>query len=71
MYFTQDIMDITSIKLMSHSPGNANCRTICITDADGNEFSFSFYGQTDALDALPRSDHFRGPAKAIAETEAA
>ncbi|HET7413415.1 MAG TPA: hypothetical protein VFJ18_12225 [Pararhizobium sp.] len=54
---------VTKIELCTRYRDNSNSRTIRITAADylGHEFEteLTVYGNTDALDALPKSDDFR------------
>jgi hypothetical protein len=49
---------VAKVELCFAYPGNGNSRTIRITDRNGEQ-EITLYGNTDALDALPRSEDFR------------
>lgn len=50
---------IAKIELVKVFADNCNSRTIRITSVKGEEVEIALYGETDALDTLPRSDDFR------------
>jgi hypothetical protein len=56
---TMNIHGVTKIELTRHMPENGNSRTIRVTDTDGCRFELTLFGDTNVLDALPRSDGFR------------
>ena len=70
-----NIHNVTKIELVTTFVENAGSRTLRITaeDYDGNpvKFEVTVYGETGALDALPRSDDFTAYDKADADAIAA
>jgi hypothetical protein len=50
--------DIASIELCSTMLSNSACRIIRATSGDGEAIEFTFFGDTTALDALPKSQDF-------------
>lgn len=50
---------IANIELVKVFADNCNSRTIRITSIKGEEVEIVLYGETDALDVLPRSNDFR------------
>ncbi len=53
------IHDVVSIELVMSNINNSNSRTVRVETKDGQWFDLSFFGQTDALEALPKSETFR------------
>jgi len=56
---------VTKVELCKSYASNGNSRTIRITD-EGGEQEITLYGNTDALDALPKSDDFRRAGEVMA-----
>ncbi|PWL17424.1 hypothetical protein DKP76_11640 [Falsochrobactrum shanghaiense] len=50
---------VAKVELVTSYVDNGNSRTIRITNNKGEETEITLYGNTDALDALPKSDDFR------------
>lgn len=49
---------VEKIELVRSYVDNGNSRTIRITSNKGEKTEVVFYGETDALDALPKSDDY-------------
>ncbi|HEX2753670.1 MAG TPA: hypothetical protein VHP34_11320 [Alphaproteobacteria bacterium] len=58
MAMSLNIHNVVSAELANTFLENNNQRTIRITDDRGERFEFILYGETDALECLPRSDNF-------------
>lgn len=53
------IHDVVSIELVMANKNNSNSRTVRVETKDGQWFDLSFFGDTDALEFLPKSETFR------------
>lgn len=59
------IFSVTKVELCRTYLGNGGSRTIRITGRDGEQ-EITLYGNTEVLDALPKSDDFRAATAARA-----
>ncbi|WP_420961120.1 hypothetical protein [Brucella sp. IR073] len=50
--------DVESIELERSFVENSNCRRVRVRTKDGQNAIFTFYGKTDALEALPKAEDF-------------
>lgn len=50
---------VTEIALSVRYASNDGARTLVILDEDGGQFEITFYGNTEALEALPKAIGFR------------
>ena len=49
---------VTSIEMIDHFPENSNQRTVRVRTRNGEMHELIFYGETGALDSLPKSNDF-------------
>ncbi|WP_097156067.1 hypothetical protein [Cohaesibacter gelatinilyticus] len=56
---TTNVHNVTSVELVGCDLNNSGSRTLAITCDDGSTFEIGLFGETAALENLPKSATFR------------
>lgn len=67
MSTTMNIHQVAAIELAARHVDNGNSRTLLITLENGDCMELTFFGETDALEHLPKSEVFWDHSKELLE----